>query len=185
MSATSGNTKEQAADVVDAAKQTAQQQAGEVTEKARGVLRRQVDQRSTQAGEQAVSVAETLRQTASQIRGEGDPQKARFASVADQGADRFERMGSYLTDADGEEILGRVEDMARQQPWLVAGAGLLAGIAAARFMKASSRERYYQRSRSYVQPQSVYAHRSVRPIGDGSPEESEPTAPVPRYEEVR
>jgi vacuolar-type H+-ATPase subunit H len=76
VSSSSGSTKEQAAEVVDAAKQTAQQQVGDVAEKGRGVVRRQVDQRSTQAGEQASSVAETLRQTASQIRAQGDPQKA-------------------------------------------------------------------------------------------------------------
>jgi len=34
--------------------------------------------------------------------------------------------------------------MARQQPWLIAGAGLLVGIAAARVLKASSTDRYYR-----------------------------------------
>ena len=146
MNTSADSTKEQAADVVDAAKQTAQQQVGEAAEKGRSVMRRQVDQRSTQAGEQASSVAETLRQTASQIRAQGDPQKLRLASAANQGADRLERVGAYLTSADADEILERAEDVARRQPWLIAGAGLLLGIAAARFLKASSQERYYGRT---------------------------------------
>jgi hypothetical protein len=107
----------------------------------RGVIRTQVDQRSTQAGQQARTAAETLRQTASQLREDGDPQKARYAGIADQGADRLERLGGYLTDADADELLTRVETIGRDRPWLVAGSGLVAGLAAARFLKASSRSR--------------------------------------------
>ena len=160
MNTTSGTTKQQASDVVDAAKQTAQQQVGDVADKGRGAVRRQVDQRSTQAGEQASSVAETLRQTASQIRAQGDPQKLRLASAADQGAERLERMGDYLTNADADEILERVEEVARRQPWLIAGAGLLVGITFARFMKASSQERYYQA------PRNIYARQATRPVAE-------------------
>ena len=114
----------QVSDVVDSAKQKAQEQVGEVAEKGRGVVRDQVDRRSTQAGEQARGVAKTLRQTAAQARGEGNDQQAR---LAEQGADRLDRLGGYLTDADGDEILWRVEDVARRQPLLVAGAGLFWG----------------------------------------------------------
>ena len=105
-------------------------------------LRTQVDQRSTQAGRQTQTAAETLRQTASQLRLEGDPQKARYARFADQGADRLDQLGGYLTDADADELLARIEAIGRRRPWLVAGGGLVAGLAAARFLKASSRSRY-------------------------------------------
>src|SRR5689334_22076014 len=111
------------------AKDLAQAQVVEAADKGRGALRNQVDQRSTQAGGQAQVLADTLRQTASQLRAEGDQQKARYAGLADQGADRLERVGSYLTSADADQILGKVEDVARRQPWLIAGAGLLVGVA--------------------------------------------------------
>ena len=136
MQETSGTS--QVSDVVDSAKQKTQEQVGEVAEKGRGVVRGQVDRRSTQAGEQARGVAQTLRQTAAQARGEGNDQQAR---LAEQGADRLDRLGGYLTDADGDEILRQVEDVARRQPLLVVGAGLLLGIAFARVLKASSSER--------------------------------------------
>jgi hypothetical protein len=96
--------------------------------------------------------------------------------VADQGADRLERVGTYLTNADADEILDRAEDLARRQPWLIAGAGLLVGIAAARFLKASSQERYYQRPR-FQQPRNVYARQATRPIGERPPLEPERTIP--------
>jgi hypothetical protein len=163
MSTDTRSAKEQATEVVDAAKQRTQDQLGEAAETGRGAVRRQVDQRSTQAGEHATAVADTLRQTATQLRSDGDGQKVRYAQAADQAADRLERAGRYLTDADADELLGRVEDVARQQPWLIAGAGVLVGIAAARFMKASSTERYHQR------PHSVYAEQSQRPRAQLAP----------------
>ena len=140
-------TKEQVSDVVQAARQTTADQAGEAVDRGRTMLRRQVDERSTMAGEQARGVAQTLRDSAQQLRTDGDAQKARYAGFADQGAERLERIGNYLTTADADELLGRVEEVARRQPWLVAGAGLLVGIAAGRFMKASGTERYQSTGR--------------------------------------
>ena len=139
------STREHATQAMGDAKDLAQAQVVEVADKGRGALRSQVDQRSTQAGGQAQVLADTLRQTASQLRAEGDQQKARYAGLADEGADRLERVGGYLTSADADQILGKVEDVARRQPWLIAGAGLLVGVAAARVMKASSSQRYHHR----------------------------------------
>jgi ElaB/YqjD/DUF883 family membrane-anchored ribosome-binding protein len=143
------DAKTQVADVVDSAREKTQKQASDAVDKGRGALRSQVDMRSTQAGEQAQSIAETLRQTAMQLRQSGDDQKGRYAQIADQGADRLERVGSYLTESDAEELLSKVEDVARRQPWLVVGTGLILGLATARFLKASSTERYYRRRRLY------------------------------------
>jgi hypothetical protein len=141
-----------AKEAVGSAKETVAEQADAVREQGRGALRTQVDQRSSQAGQQAQALAETLRQTASQLRESGDDQKARYASLADQGAQRLERAGSYLAAADADELLWKVEGMARRQPLLIAGAGLLLGMAAARFLKASSGERYYQTQRLALPP---------------------------------
>jgi ElaB/YqjD/DUF883 family membrane-anchored ribosome-binding protein len=169
VSTDTNQVRQQAADVADSAKQAAQDQVSQATDAGRGAVRRQVDQRSTQIGEQASGVAETLRQTASQLRSDGDAQKARYAQIADQAAGRLEHTGRYLTDADADELLGRAEDAARRQPWLVAAAGLLAGVAAARFMKASSRDRYSQRSRSVYAEQSYRPTRELPPVQPGFP----------------
>jgi ElaB/YqjD/DUF883 family membrane-anchored ribosome-binding protein len=145
-------TKTQVTDVVDSAREKTQEQASHAMEKGRGALRTQVDTRSTQVGEQAQSIAETLRQTATQLRQTGDEQKTRYAGIADQGADRLERVGGYLTESDAEELLSKVEEVARRQPWLVVGTGFILGIATARFLKASSTERYYQQRQMHEAP---------------------------------
>jgi hypothetical protein len=106
---------------------------------ARSRLRDQVDQRSTQAGEQVQSTAQDMRSMAEQLRGQGKDTPAR---VAEQVADRAESFGSYLRDADGERLLRDVENVARRQPWLIAAGGLALGFAASRFLKASSSRRY-------------------------------------------
>jgi hypothetical protein len=137
--ATGGSTSEQVRDQVREKAQVAQDTAKGALGQARSRLRDQVDQRSTQAGDQVQSAAQDVRNVAEQLRSQGKDTPAR---VAEQVADRAESFGSYLRDADGERLLRDVEDFARRQPWLVAAGGLALGVAASRFLKASSGRRY-------------------------------------------
>ena len=133
------STTEQVNDQVRDTTQLAQAKAQGALGQARSRLRDQIDQRSTQAGEQVQSTVQDVRSMAEQLRGQGKDTPAR---VAEQVADRAESFGSYLRDADGERLLRDVEDVARRQPWLVAAGGLALGFAASRFLKASSSRRY-------------------------------------------
>ena len=126
-------------DQVDQAKEKAQEAASE----AKGRVREQVDQRSTEAGKQVSSTACDLRSVGDELRKQG---KDTPAKLAEQAADRTERLGSYLTESDADRILGDVEDFARKQPWAVVAGGLALGFVASRFLKASSSQRYQQRS---------------------------------------
>jgi hypothetical protein len=118
-------------------------QVGEMTQdarqQARGRAREEVDRRSTQAGEQVSSTAAALRRTGSQLRDEGKDTPAR---VADQAAERAERLGGYLQEADADRILRDIEGFGRRRPWALAAAGATLGLLAARFLKASSAGRY-------------------------------------------
>jgi hypothetical protein len=120
-----------------------QEQAQErVKEAAGGVqtqLREQIGQRSTQAGEQVGSTAQALRSTSERLRDEGQDAPAR---MAEQMADRADRLSSYLRESDPDRILHDLEDFGRRQPLAVVGVGLFVGFAASRFLKASSRTRY-------------------------------------------
>jgi hypothetical protein len=133
------STTEQVNDQVRDTTQLVQDKAQGTLGQARSRLRDQIDQRSTQAGEQVQSTAQDMRSMAEQLRGQGKDTPAR---VAEQVADRAESFGSYLRDADGERLLRDVEDVARRQPWLIAAGGLALGFAASRFLKASSSRRY-------------------------------------------
>ena len=127
--------QEKAQEVAGQAKEQAQQAAGQAKEQ----VRSQVDQRSTQAGEQVSQQAGDIRTIAQQLREQG---KHGPAKVADQAADRAERVGSYLQQSDADRILGDIEDVARRRPWAVVAGGVALGFAASRFLKASQGDRY-------------------------------------------
>jgi hypothetical protein len=129
-------------DTTSQAKEQVQQKAGQAKEQARSKAREQIDQRSTEAGQRVRSQASDIRSVAGQLREQGKDQPAK---VADQAADRIERAGSWLERSDADQILHDVEDFARRQPWAIALGAAALGFAGARFLKASSGDRYEQR----------------------------------------
>jgi hypothetical protein len=135
----SESTTEQVKDQMRDKAQMAQDKASATAGQARGRLREQIDQRSTQAGDEICATAHQVRSLAEQLRAQGKDMPAR---MVEQAADRSESFGNYLRNADGERLLDDVESFARRQPWAVAAGGLALGFAASRLLKASSSRRY-------------------------------------------
>ena len=154
--------------VVEQAQEKVQEKTEEVRSQASGKLREQVDQRSTMAGEQLTSVADAMRRTGQTMREEGNGAPAK---VTDAVAQRAERLGDYLTRTDGERLLHDVEDFARRQPWVMAAGGLVLGITASRFLKASSGQRYEARQRHIASIQGQYEAPAQRAL-DGEPQDT-------------
>jgi hypothetical protein len=139
----SERARDKAQQVAGQAADQARERGQQVAEQARGRLRSQVDQRSTQAGEQVNRQVGDVRSVAAELRNQG---KEGPAKIAEQAADRAERLGSYLRDADGDHILDDVEAFARRNPPAIVFGGLALGLLASRFLRASSRSRYETRS---------------------------------------
>jgi hypothetical protein len=137
--------KDKAQEVAGQAQEKAQEAAGQ----ARDRVRTQIDQRSTDAGQQVSGHASDLRSVGDSLREQGKDQPAK---LADQAADRLESAGSWLTESDADRILGDVEDFARKNPWAVMAGGLALGFAASRMLKASSTERYNNPALSSSRP---------------------------------
>jgi ElaB/YqjD/DUF883 family membrane-anchored ribosome-binding protein len=127
----------QASARVQDASSAAQEKASELREEGSARLRDQFDQRSSQAGRQMRSLAEALRRSGDELGSEGNG-----GMLTGKTADRIEQLGSYLEQKRGDEVMRDIETFVRRRPWMLAGFGMLAGMAAARFMKASSEERY-------------------------------------------
>jgi hypothetical protein len=136
-----GLVEQTKSELVDAAS-AVQDKAVELKQQGRSKLGETLDQRTTEAGGQARQAARALRQSGLQMRTQADGKGEQVAQAAEWAADRVERLGGYLEQASGARLLGDAEDFARRRPWLVAGAGLIAGLAASRFLKASSERRY-------------------------------------------
>jgi hypothetical protein len=155
---TVGSTTEQVKDQVRDKAQEAQDKTSATLGQARGRLREQIDQRSTQAGDEIRSTAHQVRSLAEQLRAEG---KATPARMVEQAADRAESFGNYLRNADGDRLLDDAESFARRQPRAVAAGGLALGLAVSRLLKASSSRRY--RSGQGAQGRSYAGERTYPP----------------------
>lgn len=158
-----GQAQEKASQVAGQAQEKASEVAGQAQEKAQEVTaqgaaraRQLIDERSSQAGQQVAQQADDLRSVSEALREQGKDGPAR---LADQAAQRAERLGRYLERADSNTILQDIEDVGRRQPWTVALGGLAVGFAASRFLKASSSQRYqaYSSGQGRASAQPSYA----------------------------
>jgi hypothetical protein len=163
-----GEAQDKAQEVAGGAQEKAREAAGRAQEG----IRQQIDDRSTQAGERVGSTAQDLRSVGEELRKQG---KQGPAKLADRAAEQTEKVGSYLKEKGPDEMLGDVEEFGRQRPWAVLAGGVAVGVLAARFLKASSRNRYQQGNGSSPAAQVPQATGSVTqrraPV--------EPTAPPP------
>lgn len=151
----------------------AREQADRTAEQARGTVRDQVEQRSSDAGRQISSQASDLRAVAESLREQGKDQPAKLAQ---QAAERAERLGSYLEQSDADRILHDVEDFARRRPWAVGLGAAALGFAGARFLKASSSERYQSGPPARQTQAALGTGPGAGTPGDGSPGSGPPTA---------
>lgn len=136
---TAAQAKEKASEVADQAQEQMHQAAG----KAKGRVRTQLDERSTETGERIVTQAGDIRSVGQSLREQGN---TGAANVADQAAERVEQVGAWLRDKDADQILDQVEDAARRNPWAVFAGSVAAGFAISRVLKASSADRYRTRT---------------------------------------
>ena len=164
----------QASAKVQDAASVAQERATELREEGSARLRDQFDRRSTEAGEQARSLAEALRRSRGELDNQG---KSGAAQLTGQAAERIDRLGGYLEEKSGDELMRDIETFARRRPWLLAGLGMLAGVAAARFMKASSDQRYVDYRRSSRQWAAIPPAPSGGSAFADEPGPAEPDAP--------
>jgi ElaB/YqjD/DUF883 family membrane-anchored ribosome-binding protein len=122
--------KETARDIAGQAKDHAQAAAGQAKDTAIA----QVDERTTQLGQQVGTQAKTLDGVAEELRRQG---KDGPAKIAEQAGERVKSVASYLEEADGQAIVAAASDFARENPAAAAAAGAAAGFVAGRVIKAS------------------------------------------------
>lgn len=151
--------------------ENAGQQAGQVMETVSQRGREQANEQMNRAAQGLEKVAESVRRLGDEMSGE-QPQ---VAGVANTAAEQAERLSHYLRETDPGQLYQQVESFARRQPALVVGGAFLAGILAARFLKASGSQagsgngqRQY-RSRYYAarEPQYGTMRGGYRQTGTG------------------
>jgi hypothetical protein len=126
---------EQVKEQVQQVAERAQDVAGDAQVK----MREEIDARATQVGQQVAATALALRSGADELYRQGNDSAG---DAAHRAAAQAERLGSYLQGSDANRLLADAEDFGRRNPWAVVVGGVVAGAAAARFLKASSSRRY-------------------------------------------
>jgi hypothetical protein len=152
---------EQAREIGQQAGGAARQAAGQVRSRAR----EEIDNRTTQIGERISSTAQDVRTVGEQLRKQD---KEGPAGLADQIAERAERVAEYMKSANSDRILGDIESFARERPWAVVAGGLTLGFIASRLLKASSGERY-RTSRSEAGSSAAVSSASPSPAASYGP----------------
>jgi hypothetical protein len=161
--------------------QQAGEQVRERTQEAgrqvRDRMRQEFDNRTTQAGERMSSTANDIRTVGDELRKNG---KDGPAQIADQAAERVERVSNYLKSADADQLLNDIENLARQRPWAVIAGGITLGLVASRLLKASSVQRYSS-SQARWEPieREIPSYTTSTPSYGGATDLGDPlTAPV-------
>jgi vacuolar-type H+-ATPase subunit H len=144
----------QAQEKVQQVAEQAREKAVEATEEGRNLIRSQVEERTSQAGQKLHSTTQDLRTIADALREQGQDGPAR---IAEQIADKGEQVAGYLRTSDGDRLLRDVEDFGRRNPWAVIAGGVFLGFAASRFVRSSSALRY---NSNYVSTRSTDQLRS-------------------------
>ncbi len=117
--------------------QQARQQASDLANRGTEQAKSQLANQKHDASQRLVPVQTALRETAQQLRKQGQGSVGQYA---DRAADQVERFSTYLRQTDVDEIMDEVRGFARRRPGLFLGSAAAIGFFATRFLKSSSEE---------------------------------------------
>jgi ElaB/YqjD/DUF883 family membrane-anchored ribosome-binding protein len=120
------------------AQEKVQQSTQQATNTAARYVREQTETRSKQFAGELQNVAGALNRSTQALHADGNATAARSIEFA---TERVEGLGRYLDSTGGDQMLRDLEDFGRRKPWGMIGIGLGVGLAASRFLKASSSRR--------------------------------------------
>src|SRR5919202_3846266 len=130
-----GQAAEQAKQQTQQFTQQARQQAGELANRGSEQVKSQLANQKHEASQRMTPVQTALRETAQQLRKQGQGSVGQYA---DKAADQVERFSGYLRETDVDQILDEARGFARQRPALFLGSAVALGFFATRFLKSSS-----------------------------------------------
>ena len=125
----------------DRVKEQAREAGDQIKEQGRTFLHEQKSHVATEI--QAYSAA--ARRAADRLEAESDTQLSGYVAAA---ADQLERLGTRIQERDLDGLVDDVETIARRRPEVFFAGMFVAGLVAARFLKASKQKRERERYRS-------------------------------------
>ena len=166
----SGEAKRQGQQIA----QQARQQAGRLANRGGEQVKSQLGSQKHQASQRMVPVQSALRETAHQLRSQGQGPMAEYAEKA---SDQVERFSGYLRETDVDEIVDEVRGVARRRPALFLGAAATLGFFATRFLKSSSQQAG-SAGNGYDTTPTTTGRTAVPPYGSDEPSTALPPGPL-------
>jgi len=145
------SVKKEAASVAQEVQSAASDAASRAKQESRDFL----DRQKSRAAEEVGHFESAIRRAGETLR---DEQDDNLADYADRAARQLSRLKDYLQRQDLPALLQDVENTARRRPEMLFGGMFVAGLATARFLKASSRQRARDRRRNAPSPGAVRGH---------------------------
>ena len=130
-----GETAQQAKQQGQQLASQARHQAGELATRGGEQIKGQLSNQKHEASQRLTPIQTALRETAQQLRRQG---QGSVAGYADRASDGVERASDYLRDTDVDEMVDEARGFARRRPGLFLGGAATLGFLAARFLKSSS-----------------------------------------------
>ena len=127
--------------------QQARQQASNLASRGSEQAKSQLASQKHNASQRLTPIQSALRETAQQLRNQGQGEVGDYAEKA---ADQVERFSTYLRQTEVDEIMEEVRGFARRRPGLFLGSAAAVGFFATRFLKSSSEEASSSSSAGYA-----------------------------------
>jgi hypothetical protein len=127
----------QATEQAEQQSQQARQQASNLASRTTEQAKSQLANHKHNASQRMVPIQSALRESAQQLRNQGQGQVGDYAEKA---ADQLERFSTYLRQTEVDEIMEEARGFARRRPGLFLGSAAAIGFFATRFLKSTSEE---------------------------------------------
>jgi len=136
-STTSGEVTQQAKQQGQQLAHQARQQAGELATRGGEQVKSQLANQKHDASQRLTPIQVALRETAQQLRKQG---QGSVAEYADKTSDQVERFSGYLRETEVDEMVDQARSFARSRPALFLSSAVALGFLGARFLKSSSEQ---------------------------------------------
>lgn len=169
-------TSEAAKSSAQALAERAKHEVGEAAEKAGAQGRHLLDEQKARVASELHAYSDAARRAASRLENESDTNLSHYLISA---AERVDALSTHLHDSRISDLVDEVEEMARRRPEVFYGAMFVAGLAAARFVKASRRRRMQDRVESAASERepSPSDYFETQPVTDPGPLYPPPATP--------
>ena len=143
----------------------AQRLVGKAQEQVGGRVSASAAQLKGQASGVVGNFAEAIRQVGQQYR---EQNRGLVGDLAERGAQEAQRLAEYLERTDVDDLVRQLEGVARRRPAAFYGGAFALGLAGARFLKSSRRQRDTQLGRGAGAEGSALAGAGLGAFGDSS-----------------